>query len=350
MKKNPSEKQNTKTIPKKININELMSVFDDDIDNSQHIKKRIKEGTEEMDKNLLTFAKEYVQKKEWYNAKYILQKMITDKTDEVKILLNEIENTIADDEKSMEQKFNSSHLINKANNIQAYPAYNLWIYIQNISINTWAGMEYGKDIVVVHNGVVHKKYFKRRDGFSAKEGHREYNFNDIKHVKIEQLGSDIQITITLKSDTGEYSTIFTIPEQENKTAPILSPEEQETFEKTFENAKESIAKLHFRTNGRMPMYINFIFWPSMPGMPWMDQMIPYEQPEIYDTYIDTESWTGIIIIKAQIDHDVVDGKQYERVGYKINNEWIKNQIFRETRYQSQIMKWAIITTRAENLL
>jgi hypothetical protein len=114
-------------------------------------------------------------------------------------------------------------------------------------------MEYGNHVLVWHNGVIHKRYFPYRDGFDAKKDHLEYNFNDIKHVDIEKDNGSFTVTIVLTSNTQEYTTTFTFPENEEQNRQILSPEEEEKFTIVFEEKQQELLEQHVKSQARMPM-------------------------------------------------------------------------------------------------
>lgn len=100
----------------------------------------------------------------------------------------------------------------------------------------------------------------------------------------------------------------------------------------------------------MPARINLRFNPIALPHDMIEQEIPYEKPKLMDTYFDIRKGDAIIIFRAQIDHDVVDGKQYEWVGYRIYPDGNSKQLFRECRYESQIRSGDIVTIKAEDLL
>lgn len=213
-------------------------------------------------------------------------------------------------------------------------------------------MEYGRYIGVWHNGVHHRTYFKRRDGFTSDKDCREKYFQRIKYVHIQQDEKTLHIVVTPENEHETYKEdiVFDIPIEESAHQNNLSPQEQDRFSETFDRCKHMLIDRHFRKDAKMPARINLRFTPTALPPDMIDHDVSYEEPKTMDTYLDRKKGEAIIILKAQIDHDIVDGKQYEWVGYRIYPNGESKQIFRECRYESQIRNGDIVTTKAEDLL
>lgn len=328
-----------------------MDVFNVDPVDTKTIETNIQDITQIIDQKLLAQAKAEREKHQWYNAIYILNIIKNQQNEEIRQLREDTYLHIKITQDEMDNRFFSSPLIKKSTALQSYPDTNIGIGLKEVSIDTWAGMEYGNYVLIWHNGIIHKHYFTYSDGFDAKKDHREYNFNAIKHVDIEKNNNSFTVTIVLKSNIHEHTTTFTFPENEERDTKTLSTQEQETFISSFETQKKQLLDQHFKYQARMPMSQlrwmmagQYLWWP-------IDEYdVPYRKPEIHNEYIDPESGMGIIIIKSQIDYDHVDGMQFERAAYKIDKNGTSEQLSRELRYESQIEQGNIVTMKAEDFL
>lgn len=355
MKQEPPQTPTPSILPETllapIDINELMDVFSVDPNDTTTIYSNIKDVIQIIDQKHLAQAKVDMEKHQWYNARYTLNAIKDQQSEEIHQLREDADLHIKIAQEEMDERFFSSPLIKKSTIQQVYPNSNIGIGVKEVSINTWVGMEYGHYVLVWHNGIIHKRYFAYRDDFDAKKDHWEYHFDDIKHVDIEKKDGSCVVTIVLKSTIHEHTTIFTFPDHEERDTQILSPEEQKKFTLVFESKKQELLEQHVKSQARMPM--NTIRW-MIPGQYlWSsinDQYIPYRRPEIHDEYVDPEIGMGIIIIKSQIDYDHLDGMQFERSAYKIDTNNNSTQLSRETRYESQIEHGNIITMKAEDFL
>ncbi len=357
MKKKPVQKPQDESNPtKQDQAIDLMGIFTIDQEKMEYIQTKITTLTKDIDAKNIDKAKKHIDNNERYDAQYVLNtvswtnentKTLRQQVDEqISLMTWKMQNTI-DDIYAIKNTYGSG-----CQQILAYPDDNICIYLRDKSIDTWAGMEYGRYIGVWHNGIHHRKYFKWRDGFTSdKDDHQRY-FKRIKHVHIQRSGQTIHIIVTAENENASYKEDieFILPIEENASQEHLSLEEEYCFLETFDDSKNMLIDQHFRKDARMPSRINLMFDPIVLPPDMIDHDVSYERPKIMDSYLDTKKGDAIIILKAQIDHDVVDGKQYERVGYRIDFYGKTKQLFRECRYESQIRSGDIVTIKAEDLL
>lgn len=357
MKKQPDS--TTPKTPKQtsvtINTSTMMDVFSEDTTIMDNIQSNMSALYEILDTNYIKQAEQCIDKHQWHNAKHLLSKVSDSSASEQ--LTQTVKNEIDIQNNLMKDTISELYGIWYAYGsgckiIQAYPEENVCIYLSDYGLDTWAGMEYGKIIGIWHNGMIHKKKFTRRDGFTGEKDRPEYAFNDIAHVDIQKNTDNLIITVTAQQGKYEENIVFEIPVQETKNQKRLTAEEQNMFKDNINHQTEILLQQHFREHAKMPMSINFRFDPTVTRLPpeAMEQQVPYEKPYIMDRYTNHCTGEAVIILKAQIDHNAIDGKQYERVGYTINYQEEPKEVFRECRYESQIRHWDIITTRAEDFL
>lgn len=204
-------------------------------------------------------------------------------------------------------------------NIDARPEQGVGVILTDISNSfSGAGCEYSAGAVVFRDGKVVSKKYVWRDAFSARNDKPWLSYDK---AKIEEIKEE-EVVIRLfngKDSTTESFSLKERPKQKLNLEARLDKSQQIEFQKLFEKKKTELIEKHYRKNGIMPDYINYTFMQgSLPmGSGPTGRMISYEKPEVVEEYIQSGQGIGIIIVKAQIDHDVGRGKQYEWVAYEI---------------------------------
>lgn len=208
------------------------------------------------------------------------------------------------------------------------------------------GSEYGVSVIVFRDGDTKSEYFKWRDPYSPTKDKPWLSF---KRAQIVKTTKD-SVTVKLKSSSNEITKTYSLKKKQKKILEDkLNEQEQEEFLEKYEQEKGRLIDVHYRKKGLMPDYINYTFFEgNLPSGAVSGEAIPYEKPEIVDEFKEPEQGTGVVVIKAQIDHGAGRGKQYEWVVYKITPD-SSEMIARDNAYQDQLRAGKRIDMKASQL-
>jgi len=202
------------------------------------------------------------------------------------------------------------------------------------SINTWAWMQYGKNVSIWYDGQIQdKQYFKRRDGYSSNNDIPGNAFNKVVSITVNDESGVVEV-IAQSHDRYPKTIIFKYEKSVKEDIikeDIIKWDEKEKFDKKFENARKEILETHTR-NATTPMIYNMRFrWDLVQ---WQDpyQQVPYEAAQVISKAIDYKRWLWAIVISAQIDASMGSGRQMEYVAYIIYPDGGKKKVRTDTIY------------------
>ncbi|MEM4641296.1 MAG: hypothetical protein QXW65_02145 [Candidatus Pacearchaeota archaeon] len=322
----------TYQIPEKTKIKSLEKLLGIDVENE--LKKIRKSPEKELKK--LEAKREYLEKKlnayEILNSSGIDYEAIEEKMPE---FFNEIIN--ARKEKSSVQFATASIKDN----------------VGVILIDEWnyygsGGCEYGVTARAFRDGKTKDEYFKYRDPYDPQKDDWRYRFDKAEIVKVTKDKVTIKLINTAESFSIERT--FDLPKSKKKLESILSESEQKKFISEYEKIEKKLLESHYRSNARMPDYVAIWGFQGPVSVPITGRLVPYEQPEVIDRYIDAKKGVAALVIKAQIDHCAGRGKQYAWIGYVINKKGEAKQVYYDTAYQIQLKEGKRIEVKARDLL
>ena len=221
--------------------------------------------------------------------------------------------------------------------------------------NGSGGSEYGITVNVTRDKKNISKYFKYRDRYSTSGDNKKLNFKTAEISEVDEEKVVVNLTSNVEGKDYEMQETFSIEKSkersEDKVIEQLSEDEQEAWLKSFNSQVEKLIQDHYRENAIMPDYINFKFSETAPLFSQAcGRMVPYDDVQIVNRYVDESKGVGAVIIKAQIDYAIGQGKQFEWVGYKFNKTGKPSVAYRKNAYQSHIKNGETIDIRAKELI
>ena len=221
--------------------------------------------------------------------------------------------------------------------------------------NGSGGSEYGVTVNVTRGRKNVSRYFKYRDRYSSSGDNKKFNFKTAKISEIN--GEKVIVSLISNVEGKEYETLetFSIEKSEENSGEgvieRLSEEEQKTWRESVNSQIQKLIQDNYRKQAIMPDYINFKFSETAPSFSQAcGKMVPYDSVKIVNKYFDESKGIGAVIIKAQIDHAIGQGKQFEWIGYKFGKTGKPSVAYRKNAYQSQIRDGEKINVRAKELL
>ena len=180
---------------------------------------------------------------------------------------------------------------------------------------TW-GCEYWTIINIKRGKNEISKRFKYRDGEDSKYNNDNYEYKDIKSVKVDW--DEVKVTVSSHESTDTYT--FKIAYKEVKES-LKSAEKKELIEAIKKVEKELIDKNTKRET--YPASYNL----SMRKVPWAFEKayeLNYEDAKIIYEDINPESWVAHIILLKHADATWDMGRQYWLIKYVATPEWAAN--------------------------
>ena len=211
----------------------------------------------------------------------------------------------------------------------------------------WAWMEYWVKLFVKRWDKTDMQKIVYRDSYYSWRDDWWKAYETIDSIEVQ--GDKIILKVTSSRRTDTYTFYLKKPDKLIKGKIGLSLEEQAKFKEYFESEKVRLLDKHTRKEWRYPASYDLTLKqiPDYFGSQWVHPYGErlYDKAEIIDEYFDAESGTACIVIKTQIDVDVVGGKQFQWLKYEITPKWAR-LVDTDQAYQSEMRKGKQIRIQA----
>ncbi|MEM4366975.1 MAG: hypothetical protein QW035_02490 [Candidatus Anstonellales archaeon] len=164
-----------------------------------------------------------------------------------------------------------------------------------------------------------------------------------REIKIEEVG-ECHVSLCMKSASSEIKEKF---------RKIMDEEEKKRFLALYEKAKKEAIESERKPHAIMPNYIKYKFYKGLvlPKELCDGTLIPYDEPEIVDEHLDFVKGVGAFVLKAQIDHCAVMGRQFRWTAVVVESNRRVKEHFIDNAWEYELEKGKkVINQNAKDFL